>query len=133
MNLSVSGLSIFLESDEINLGNSVEIKSITAKFKKWLLDKGFTFVDEIGEADLSMRLTVETRKGDEIYGQFIAYADMEVSAIDLKSGKEIYSNSLSNVKGIQLNYEKAGLKALEKSFEKMSESILPQFITAIQM
>ena len=130
--LNVSGLSVFLESSEKNFGKSLKIQSTTAKFKNWLTGRGFTFVDEMGEADLAIRFTVETRQGNTVYGQFVAYADMEISAIDLSSGEESYSNALSNVKGIQLNYEKAGLKALENTFEKMSESILPEFITTVQ-
>ena len=130
--LNVSGLSVFLESSELNLGKPLEIQSITAKFKNWLTGRGFTFVDEISEADLAVRFKVETREGNTTYGQFVAYADMEISVIDLTSGEESYSNALSNVKGIQLNYEKAGLKALENTFKKMSETILPEFITTVQ-
>ena len=130
--LNVSGMTVFLESSEVNLGKPLEIKSITAKFKNWLTGRGFTFVDEMGEADLAIRFTVETREGNTIYGQFVAYADMEFSAIDLSSGEESYSNALTNVKGIQLDFEKAGLKALDNTFEKMSERILPEFIATVQ-
>ncbi len=62
----------------------------------------------------------------------VAYVDLELSAIDLTSGDEVYSDAMSNVKGIQLNYEKAGLKALENAYAKMAESLLPELITNLQ-
>ena len=129
--LNVTGLSVFFESRESNLGEALKIQSLTPKIKNWLTDKGLTFTDDIGEADLAIKFSVETREGNVIYGQYVAYADLEISAIDVSSGDEVYSDGLTNIKGIHLNYEKAGLKALENAYKKISENVLPEFLITV--
>jgi len=86
----------------------------------------------MGEADLVIQITAESRKGNVFSDLYVAYVDLELSAIDLTSGDEVYSNALSNVKGIQRNYEKAGLKALENAYARMAENLLPELITNVQ-
>ena len=130
--LNVEGLSVYFDSREKNLGENLSVQLITPKIKNLLSDKGFTFVDDMGQADLVIQFTAESRRGNVISDLYIAYVDLELSAIDLTSGDEVYSNALSNVKGIQLNYEKAGLKALENAYARMAENLLPELITNIQ-
>ena len=130
--LNVEGLSVYFDSQEKNLGENLTVQLMTPKIKNMLSDKGFTFVDDMGDADLVIQFTAESRRGNVFRDLYISYVDLELSAIDLTTGDEVYSDALSNVKGIQLNYEKAGLKAMANAYAKMAESLLPELITNLQ-
>ena len=132
--LNVTGLSIYFESSEKNLGVNLNVPSIAPKIKNLLSEKGITFVEDMGKADLLIQFAVESRKGNVISRSnlHVAYADLSISAIDLATGDEVYSNAIVNIKGVQLNYDKAGLKALDNAYEKIVDKILPELISTIQ-
>ena len=121
--LNVKGLTFFIEADEINFGNKLDILYIEPKLKEILSSKGFAFIEDISEADLMITLEAKTRKGSEAYEMFSAFADLTISVIDMSSGDEIYKNSFNNIKGIDIDFNKAGLKALMNSSDKIKELI----------
>ena len=78
-------------------------------------------------ADVRIHLKAYTRKGTEISGLYTTYLDMEVSAFD-DSNKEIYAKSVASVKGINLDYKKAGLKALNDSEDRIRTEVAQDII-----
>ena len=123
--LNVKGLTFFIEADETNFGNKLEILYLEPKLKEILSNKGFTFIEDLTEADLMITLAAKTRKGSEAYEMFSAFADLTISVIDMSSGDEIYKNSFNNIKGIDIDFNKAGIKALMNSSDKLKE-IIPE-------
>ena len=121
--LNVKGLTFFIEADETNLGNKLDVLYLEPKLKEILSNKGFSFVEDISEADLMITLEARTRKGSEAYEMFSAYADLTISVVDMTSGDEVYKNSFTNIKGIDLDFNKAGVKALMNSSDKLKEMI----------
>ena len=129
--LNVSGLTVFVEASEQNLGRKVEMLVVEPRLKTALADKGFTFTDDISKADILIDLKVASRKGAQVYNLYSAFADVTISVTDLRSGSEVYKKAFSNIKGIQLNFQKAGNKALQAVGEKM-EQLLPEIIKPLQ-
>jgi hypothetical protein len=54
-----------------------------------------------------------------------AFADVTISVIDMTTGDEIYKNSWNKIKGIDIDFQKAGDKALDNSAGKIVKKILP--------
>ncbi|MHB2152979.1 LPP20 family lipoprotein [Calditrichota bacterium GD2] len=130
--INVSGLTAYIESQEVNLGRTVEIKQLEPALKNILSDKGFTFSDSPVDVDFIIKIKATARKGAEMYGLYSSFVNLTFSVIDMRSGQEIYKNVLENVKGIDLNYEKAGFKALSNAAKAINEKLIPDFLRKIQ-
>jgi len=125
--LNVKGLEFCIESIETNLGEKTEIGYIEPKLKEILSNGGYSFIEDITLADILIVLNANTNKGSESYGLFSAYADVSISVTDMDLGSEIYKKSFNRIKGIDADFKKAGLKALQNSSKKF-EKIIPEII-----
>ncbi len=125
--LNVTSMQIFIEAKEENLGHPVEMLYIEPRLKKILSDSGFVFVDSPADADYLIQVQAATRKGAQVYNLYSAFGDVTISVIDLSSGNELFKKAINNFKGIQLDYEKAGIKALQEGGKRV-EQIIPDII-----
>ena len=130
--INVIGPTVYLESIEYNMGNLLSIKIIEPKIKKYLTEKGYSFTDDIASADALISINAESRKGSEMYGQYISFVDATISVTDMNSGEEIYTNSLQSKKGIQLSFEQAGLKAYQDVSMEIYTDIVPEILEAMK-
>ncbi|MCK5051545.1 MAG: LPP20 family lipoprotein [Candidatus Cloacimonetes bacterium] len=126
--LNVTGLLIFIESEEINLGEELDVLHIEPKIKESFSEKGFSFTDDIAGADIYIMIKARSREGSEMFGMYSTFVDVTVSALEMSSGEEIYKNVFNNISGQGLNAEKAGLKAFENVAVKISENMVPKII-----
>jgi hypothetical protein len=129
--LTVSGLSIYMEATESNLGSPLNMLVLEPRLKNALSDQGFTFTDQPDKADVMIELKAQTRKNANVYNLYSAFADVNLSITNLNTGAEVFKKGLSGVKGIQLDYEKAGVKALESAAKEL-EQLMPVIVKAIQ-
>ncbi|MEA2096445.1 MAG: LPP20 family lipoprotein [Candidatus Cloacimonadota bacterium] len=129
--LNVTGLLIFIESEEINLGKELKVLHIEPKIKESFSEKGFSFTDDMAGADIYIMIKARSREGSEMFGMYSTFVDVTVSALEMSSGEEIYKNVFNNVSGQGLNAEKAGLKAFENVAEKISENMVPKIIQIV--
>jgi hypothetical protein len=130
--INVEGITVFIQYTEKNFGRKLDSPTIEPILKEKLSDYGFSFVNDISEADIIIELEADTRKGSKYEGMFPAYADVSISVIDMRSGEEIFKDKIFNVKGFHSNYMNAGLKALQKSAKRISIEILPKFIEILK-
>lgn len=110
---------------EENLGRRVSVLHIVPALKQAMVERGFVFVDNPTQADYIIKIRANTVRGAKVYNLYTAFADVDVSVLDASTNKEVYRQAIHHVKGIQLNFEKAGLKALETAAQKVVEEILP--------
>ena len=126
--LNVTGLLIFIESEEINLGKELDVLHIEPKIKESFSEKGFFFTDDMSMSDIYITIKARSREGSKMFGMYSTFVDVTVSALEMSSGEEIYKNVFNNVSGQGLDAEKAGLKAFENSAEKISKNMVPKII-----
>ncbi len=126
--LNVTGLLIFIESEEINLGAELDVLHIEPKIKENLSEKGFSFTDDKSKSDIYITIKARSREGSEMFGMYSTFVDVTVSALEMSSGEEIYKNVFNNISGQGLSAEKAGLKAFEIVAGKISENMVPKII-----
>lgn len=129
--IDVSGMTITIQAREQNLGRDLELLLIEPHLKTALADQGFLFTDDLGKADVLIELKARARKGAQVYSLYSAFVDMSVSITDLNTGNELYKKVFHDIKGIQLDFEKAGIKALQNAGQKM-EQFIPEIIKPLQ-
>lgn len=130
--LEIKGLTAFIDAKESNFGKPLSVSQLEPAIKNALMTEGFSFVDKMNDADLVITVMADSRKGAEVYGQYVAYVDVSLSVLDMNTGQEIYKDRLSDIKGIHLDYSHAGLKAYERAGETMTTEIIPSIITQVK-
>jgi len=129
--VNVSAVTCFMEVDETIMGEKPSILYVEPKLKKALTDQGFSFCESMAEADILIKVEAEAREGAQVYNLFSSFADMSISVTNLESGQEVYKNSFTGIKGIQLDYQKAGIEALKSAGKKVDE-ITSELISKLQ-
>ena len=116
-------LTLYISSKENNLGKPLNNGLLNSMLVGALGQQGAVFTDSKEEADLVMKVTADTRKGSELSGLFTSFLDITVQVVDQSTNKEIYADAIYDLKGIQLSYEKAGLKAYQDARERVEKEL----------
>lgn len=130
--VNVVNLAVFFEVEESILGKTMRIPRIEPVIKNSLSSQGYAFVDDVSKANLMVTIKADGRDGGEFQGLYTVYVDANLSVTDLNSGQEIYKTSLNNVKGISINYDKAGTKAYDEIAEQIKKNALPKILEQLR-
>jgi hypothetical protein len=125
--LNVSGPNAYLEVEETHFNEKGSVLYIEPKLKNALTHYGFSFSEDITKADIMVQVKAAARKGTVMHKLHVAWADINLSITDMNSGQEIYKNAFSNIKGINLDYEKAAISAFEAASKKI-EALIPTIV-----
>ena len=110
--VSVLPSTIHIEAQENNMGTSLDVKLIEPQVKESLSNYGFEFSEGEGnEVDYVIKIRASSRKGGNVGGVYFAFVDVTISIYDVNLGKEIYKESISNVKGGGGTFDQASAKA----------------------
>ena len=77
------------------------------------------------KADLICEINITNREGGEYDGLFTAFVDANF-IFKTQSGSVFYSKKLSNIKGVDLSFDRGISKALESLKTKFTNEIMPQ-------
>ncbi len=130
--VNVVNLAVYFEVAESILGNKLRLPRIEPIVKNSLSAQGYVFVDDVAKSNLMITIKADGRDGGEYQGLYTVYVDAHLSVTDLNTGQEIYKTSISNVKGISINYDKAGSKAYDEIAEQIKNSALPKLLDQIR-
>jgi hypothetical protein len=130
--LQVDKPTIFIDSEEIHQGGRLSIEHIEPVLKERLSAMGYNFSNRPAEADFTITIRGRSKEGSETYGMYSASADMTISVIDTSSGKEIYKNARNDIKGIHLDWNRAGLKAFENAAAICADELLPDLLERLR-
>ena len=130
--MNVVSLSIVFETEEMLLGNKLVIPRIEPMLKNTLSTQGFSFVDDAAKANIMITVKSNGRDGGEYSGMYTVYVDANISVVDLNSGEEVYKTSFNNVKGISINYDKAGMKAYDEIGISLQKTVIPKILEQIK-
>jgi len=130
--LNVVSLSVAFETEEMLMGNHLKIPRIEPMLKNSLSTQGFTFVDDVSKANMLVTIKSNGRDGGEFSGLYTVYVDANISVTDLNSGEEVYKTSFNNVKGVSINYDKAGMKAYDEIAADLQKKIIPKILEQLK-
>lgn len=122
--------TFFITSKESNLDSELDAAIITNVIKNGLTQKKFKITNDIADTDLILQLYANTERAGISYSFNVAHCDMELKVID-QQGNVIYQNALHDVKGLNLDFEGAGIKALNNVAEKVKKTMLKELINSI--
>jgi len=122
---------VFVLAVESNMGQPVKDAGIALGLKEELTAKGFRFVDRATDADLLLNINSTTREGGGSNGFFTAYLDVSYSFRDRKTNDVISEGGKQGVKGIQLDYAKAGMDAYKKAGQDLRKELSNAMITSL--
>jgi hypothetical protein len=123
--LNISGPKVFVESTEIQFGNKTSMTVIEPKLKEFFSNYGFVFTDKTSDADFSVTISSTSRKGQELYGIFSSFVNVNVSVKDMLKKEEIYKNSLQDIKGLAVDFDQASGRAFSEAADKIIEDLKP--------
>lgn len=122
--IKVQRPSLFLSSDERISQEPVASKMLEPAFRSAFSNMGFSFAVNAHQADIIIEIIADSRNGSEMYNRYTAYVDVWITVTNTTSGSEIYSTTLQNIKGIQLDYHNATLDAYEEAVSEMVDIAL---------
>ena len=123
--------SVYFTDSEKNMGQALPESPLLLALKEELTTMGFRAVARPAEADLEMGITANTREMGESNGFFTVALDHALKVRDRRSGDVIYEGGKQGVKGIQLNYQKAGLDAYKKAALDLRKELVPAVVNAV--
>lgn len=122
---------IHMRASETNLGDPVNEAGVAMAIREELTKKGFRFVDREADSDLMLTLNSTTRQGGESNGFFTAYLDVSYSFRDRRSGEVVHEGGQQGVKGVQLDYSRAGMDAYKRAIQDIRRDLVPRMMDAM--
>lgn len=122
---------VYIHATEANMGQPVGEGGVAVGIKQELTTKGFRFVDRAGDADLLLELNSATRQGGEANGFYTAYLDVTYSFRDRRTNEVVLEGSRPAVKGIQMDYTRAGLDAYKRAGQDLRKELVTAMLNAL--
>jgi len=122
---------VYLQAGEKNFGVAMADGGSALVLKEELTKRGFRFVEKESESDMVLRLTGNTREGGEANGFHTAYLDLSIAFSERRSGDVVYEGGKQSIKGVQLDYQRAGMDAYKKAGQDLRKEIIPALLDAL--
>lgn len=116
---------LYVETPKINIDISGIGISILPSLQTSLSNFSLLYESKKSNADLYCTIKMVAREGGEYNGLFTTFVDVETT-IETKAGERLYSKKLIDLKGVDLSYDRARVKAIESFKTKFSREIAPQ-------
>ncbi len=120
--------TVYMISEEKNLGKATD-GVISAAIMTSLGRRGVQFATNEQSADLLMRIEANTRSGNISQGFATSLLTLNIGVVDNKTKQNVYKVSRSDLKGVDLDYERAGMKAYQ-NYTRNIESELMRKLTS---
>lgn len=121
---------VHIQSNERNLGVVLNNERLAAPLRDRLDARGFSFTDIAKKADYTIAVEADTRSGGTAQGFHVAYLDLQIIVRD-RNANILFQRSESNVKGLQLNFEAAGLESYRTGIRQIEREIADALVDAL--
>lgn len=122
--------TVFMDVQERNMGNPLGSERVAAPVRQELSNRGFQFTPDQKNADYFIEIKADTREGGTSQGFFVAYLDMQITVRNT-AGVIVYQNTENNVKGLQLNFDAAGIESYKVGTQRMERTIAPALVNSL--
>jgi hypothetical protein len=121
--------SVFLDVSEKNLGKEMSGNPLSAAVMTSLSRRGITFANKATDADLTLTLRADTRQGGESQGFRTGFLQINLEISDNLTGQTVYKVSRDDIKGVDLDYEKAGVKAYQNLTRNIESELMRKLVS----
>ena len=122
---------VFMRSNETNLGQPMNDTGIGVVVREELTRRAFRFVEREADSDLVLDLMASTRKGGESNGFHTVFLDVSFTFRDRKTGDTVHEGGRQGVKGVQLDYPRAGMEAYKRANQEVRNDLVPAMLGSI--
>ena len=130
--VDVQPIKVFINSDELNLGEPLQIKIIEPALKKRLGDLGCSFVKNEANADYKISISTSTKDLGVMWGSMLQSGiELQIIVEDLAKDSELFKDNLQGIKGYQITKERAGIEAYNNLMIDFNKRIYPHLRAAI--
>jgi hypothetical protein len=123
--------SFFINSSELVFGTPSSGKVLQSALSGALVAKGLRIAGNSGEADFIATIESNTKEGGQANGFVVAFLELNLVVKNRKTGEIAFSETMSSIKGLQLNKDAAGIEAYKKGKEKVEQQLAPKLLQAI--
>ncbi len=123
--------SFYITSSELNFGSPSNGRVLQTALSGALVSKGLRIAGTAAEADFVATIEANTKEGGQANGFVVAFLEVNLVVKNRRNGDVAFSETLSSVKGLQLNRDAAGIEAYKKGKEKMEQQITPKLLQSI--
>jgi len=123
--------SFFIKSNVLNYGALTSAKVLQSALSGALVAKGLRIAGKESEADFVATIESNTKEGGQANGFVVAFLEVNLVVKNRKTGEVAFSETLSSVKGLQLNKDAAGIEAYKKGKEKVEQAMTPKLLQSI--
>jgi hypothetical protein len=123
--------SFFITSNELVYGAASSGKVLQSALSGALVSKGLRIAGKESEADFVASIESNTKEGGQANGFVVAFLELNLVVKNRKTGEIVFSETLSSVKGLQLNKDSAGIEAYKKGKEKVEQALTPKLLQSI--
>jgi hypothetical protein len=120
-----------ISSNESIYGNQATGKVLQSALSNALVSKGMRIANSGNEADYSVTITADTKEGGSANGFVVAFLEFTVVVRNTENSEIVFNETLSAIKGLQLNKDAAGIEAYKKGKEKMEQQLAQKLIETI--
>lgn len=121
--------AIYVISKEENLNEEMDSDPVTSAIMTSLGRRGITYASSESNADLILKLNSNTQKSGSQQGFSTAILNVNIEVMDAPSGESRYKVSKNNIKGVDLNFEKAGLKAYQNLIKNIESELMRPLVS----
>jgi len=114
--------------EEKNLGKIMRTHPLSSAVKTSLLRKGVQFSDSKEDADLTFVIRSNTRKGGQEQGFHTAFLELDLSVRNNANGERLYHVSRSDMRGTDLDFERAGIKAYQNLTRSIESELMRRLV-----
>jgi len=123
--------SFYITSSELNYGSPSNGRVLQTALSGALVSKGLRIAGNAAEADFVATIESNTKEGGQANGFVVAFLEVNLVVKNRRSGDVAFSETLSSVKGLQLNKDAAGIEAYKKGKEKVEQQLTPKLLQSI--
>jgi len=123
--------SFFIESQEMVYGSMGSASTLASAFQSELVKNGMRISQRRDETDYRVAITSNSTEGASSQGFTVAFLEMSVEVVHVGSGETIYKESVSSIKGLQLNRDAASIEAYKKGRERIESEIVKSLLNSI--
>jgi len=128
--ITVARPLVYLQSTEKTFSPDVQKTVLQSAIQQKLRSEGIQFTDQADKADFILKLDASVRRGNVNNGMYNSLVDLKIQLTDPRGG-ERFSQSLTGIRGVQLDFDKAGEAAYKKAVTDLEVAVLPKIIQII--
>jgi hypothetical protein len=123
--------AFFISSNESVYGNVASGKVLQSAMAAALVSRGMRIAGSGKDADYSVTITSDTKEGGGANGFVVSFLEMTVIVRNIDNQEVVFNETISSIKGLQLNRDAASIEAYKKGKEKIDQQVALKLIQTI--